>query len=93
MNLKTLKEIFPVLIRYMYVGFCVFYVFSVIGMELYAGKLHPTNVYVQDTSYGALKYYALNFDTLDSSLMVRAKESACVGCDSLYKLRSFVDML
>lgn len=67
--INSLKIIVPALGRYIVLLLCVYYSYSIIGMELFAGKLPRTNQIIANCSYGVLNYYHNNFDNLPNSMV------------------------
>lgn len=67
--INSLKIIVPALGRYIVLLLCVYYSYSIIGMELFAGKLPRANEIIANSSYGVLNYYHNNFDNLPNSMV------------------------
>ena len=72
--LRTSKVIFallhvlPGLMRYVAVLFCLFYIFALVGMEAFAGRLNLSNPSPQRTSFHQLRY-AYSFDTFPDAIV------------------------
>lgn len=64
--LATLTEILPILFVVTAFLGVVFYVFAILGMDLWAGKLIPDNFVdvITDNPYAINHYWGLNFDTV-----------------------------
>lgn len=67
--MNSLKIIVPALGRYIVLLLCVYYSYSIIGMEFFAGKLPRNNEIIANSSYGVLNYYHNNFDNLPNSMV------------------------
>ena len=68
-ELRVVNKLVPLFIRFLGVLFFFFYIFGVIGMELFAGRMHYTIKAVEKSSYGLNRYYKNTFDDIYSTFM------------------------
>ena len=68
-ELRVIKKLTPLFIRFLGVLFFFYYIFGVIGMELFAGRMHYTIPAVQLSSYGKSQYYMNTFDSIYLTFM------------------------
>lgn len=66
----TLINITPALTSFLALLYIEYYMYSIIGMELFYGKLKPDNEELQGTTYSESDYWANNFDNVFSSFVV-----------------------
>jgi hypothetical protein len=69
LTVGALGDILPVLGRYVVIILAVFYVYAIVGMAAFSGKLTRDDPRVAATSYGGANYYAINFDTLPGAFL------------------------
>jgi hypothetical protein len=69
-ELRVISKLGPLFARFLGVLFFFYYIFGVIGMEMFAGRMHYTIEAVQLSSYGQARYYENNFDNIYSTFMV-----------------------
>ena len=97
----AIRQILPLLWRLLCVLCIVLYVFAIVGMEMLAFRLAPTEAHVQDSSYGTRGFWSLNFDSFFGacvtvfSLLVETQsavlaEGAMAAFDSWWPLLFFV---
>jgi hypothetical protein len=60
----------PVLSRFGIVMFSVFYSFSLVGVEAFAGRLGADNAAVRASSYGKSGLYSVNFDSMPGAFLI-----------------------
>jgi Ion transport protein/EF-hand domain pair len=68
--LDTFFALSPHMLYFLAVLLSIFYDFALLGSELFYGRLSPFNPVLQAMPYGQLGYWANNFDSLGSSLVV-----------------------
>jgi len=64
---RTIQTILPSLYVYIVVLLLLYYVFGIIGMEIWAGEMTPDNPLLNGTQYAEQEYWRVNFDTFDSA--------------------------
>ena len=69
-ELRVVNKLIPLFIRFLGVLFFFFYIFGVVGMELFAGRMHYTIEAVEESSYGLNRYYMNTFDNIFATFMV-----------------------
>ena len=68
-ELRVVSRLAPLFSRFFGVLFFFFYIFAVIGMELFAGTMHYMVPAVAKSSYGLAQYYMNRFDNVYLSFM------------------------
>jgi hypothetical protein len=68
-ELRVVNKLAPLFLRFLGVLFFFFYIFGVIGMELFAGQMHYSIESVQVSSYGLAGYYVNTFDNIYVTFM------------------------
>lgn len=68
-ELRVIKRLAPLFLRFLGVLFFYFYVFAVIGMESFAGIMDSSMPAVAQSSYGLSQYYMNRFDNIYLTVM------------------------
>lgn len=76
---RTFTYIMPFFARYLVVVGCVFYVFAIFGMELFAGKVVASNSVVVNSSFGQDQYWNNTFNSLYESFITLFELTMCVA--------------
>lgn len=68
-ELRVVSKLAPLFSRFFGVLFFFYYVFAVVGMEIFAGTMHYKIPAVADSSYGLAQYYMNRFDNVYLTFM------------------------
>jgi two pore calcium channel protein len=66
---ETFTSLVPCVLPFLTVLFCFYYVWAIVGMLAYYGKLDPNNPTLKGTDYDTLNYYCNNFDNYQNALV------------------------
>ena len=64
-----MRSIVPLMATYGVVLFCLYYVFSLWGIEMWGGAIYEENTALDGTLYAANDYYPMNFNTFYHGLV------------------------
>ena len=67
--IETFTSLVPCVLPFLAVLFCFYYIWAIVGMLSYYGKLVPTNPKLKGTDYDTLNYYCNNFDNYPNALV------------------------
>jgi hypothetical protein len=68
-EMRVVKKLTPLFVRFFGVLLVFYYIFGVVGMELFAGTMHYSVPAVTNSSYGLQQYYMNRFDNVYLTFM------------------------